>query len=281
MALKVCLDAGHYDKYNRSPANRNYYESDMVWKLHLYLKEQLETYGISVVTTRETQEKDRGLYERGAVSKGCNLFISIHSNAVGNAVNDNIDYPVAYVLLNGRTDDIGLKLAKVVEEAMQTKQSGRIAKRRGNNGEYYAVLRGANAVGTPAIILEHSFHTNTKATAWLLKDANLRKLAQAEADCIAKHYGIKKTVSVEEDDNKNSDKSKEAFKPYLVRVSIGDLNIRKGPGTNYATIGKFSGKGVFTIVEETEGKGATKWGLLKSYANKKDGWISLDFAKKI
>ena len=57
-------------------------------------------------------------------------------------------------------------------------------------------------------------------------------------------------------------------------------NIRKGPGTNYGSRG-YTGKGVFTIVEESTGKGATKWGLLKSYASKKDGWVSLDYAKKV
>ena len=42
MAVKVCLDAGHYGKYNRSPAVSSYYESDMTWKLHNYLKKELE-----------------------------------------------------------------------------------------------------------------------------------------------------------------------------------------------------------------------------------------------
>lgn len=277
MTIKVCLDAGHFGKYNRSPANRSYYESDMVWKLHLLLKEQLEAYGISVITTRESQEKDRGLYERGAASKGCNLFISLHSNAVGNSVNNKVDYPVAYVLLNGRADHIGLKLAKVVEEVIGTNQSGRTATRRGSNGEYYGVLRGANAVGTPALILEHSFHTHSAVTNWLLKDENLKKLAEAEAECIAEHFGIKKSKAEDTDEKKAASK----FKPYLVRVTINDLNIRKGPGTNHSTLGKHTGKGVFTIVEEAEGKGATKWGLLKAYSDKKNGWVSLDFAKKI
>lgn len=55
--------------------------------------------------------------------------------------------------------------------------------------------------------------------------------------------------------------------PYLVRVSITDLNIRKGPGTDYATTGKFTGKGVFTITEVKSGKGSTAgWGRLKSGA---------------
>lgn len=67
---------------------------------------------------------------------------------------------------------------------------------------------------------------------------------------------------------------------YVVRVDIKDLRIRKGPGTNYGSAG-YTGAGSFTIVEEANGPGATKWGLLKSYQNKRDGWISLDFAKKI
>lgn len=64
--------------------------------------------------------------------------------------------------------------------------------------------------------------------------------------------------------------------PYLVRVKITNLNIRKGPGTNYGKNG-FIKPGVYTIVEESTGTGATKWGKLKSGA----GWISLDYAKQV
>ena len=68
--------------------------------------------------------------------------------------------------------------------------------------------------------------------------------------------------------------------PYEVRVDINDLNIRKGPGTNYGRR-KYTKKGVFTIVEEADGPGASKWGLLKSYADGRNGWIALDYAYKI
>lgn len=65
---------------------------------------------------------------------------------------------------------------------------------------------------------------------------------------------------------------------FKVQISISDLNIRKGPGTNYATTGKFTGKGVFTIVETKQGTGSAKgWGKLKSGA----GWIALDYCTKI
>lgn len=69
-----------------------------------------------------------------------------------------------------------------------------------------------------------------------------------------------------------------AFVPYAVRVSINDLNIRKGPGTNYGKTGYYTGKGVFTIVAESAGTGSVKgWGKLKSGA----GWIALDFVARI
>lgn len=69
-----------------------------------------------------------------------------------------------------------------------------------------------------------------------------------------------------------------AFKPYVVSISIENLNIRKGPGLNYGTTGKFTGKGCFTIVEEKSGSGSDKgWGKLKSGI----GWIALDHTKKI
>ena len=66
--------------------------------------------------------------------------------------------------------------------------------------------------------------------------------------------------------------------PFVVRVSISDLNIRKGAGTNTAKTGKYTGVGSFTIVQVKTGKGSTAgWGKLKSGA----GWISLDYAERI
>ena len=63
--MKICLDAGHYGKYNQSPADKTYYESELVWKLHLLQKKYLEAYGIAVITTRSNQKTDRGLYDGG------------------------------------------------------------------------------------------------------------------------------------------------------------------------------------------------------------------------
>ncbi len=60
--------------------------------------------------------------------------------------------------------------------------------------------------------------------------------------------------------------------PFLVRVVIPDLNIRTSPGSadNSNLSGKYTGIGTFTIVEISG-----SWGLLKSYREKRNGWIYL------
>ena len=206
--MKICLDAGHYGKYNQSPCDKEYYESDMTWKLHLMLKRHLEAYGIQVILTRESQEKDRKLYDRGAASKGCQLFLSLHSNATQK---ESVDYPASYCAINKSADKIGLALAQCVERVMGTVQKARIENREGKHGDYYGVIRGATAVGVPGLILEHSFHTNPAATKWLLKDSNLDRLAQAEAKEIARFYGIAKPDKPDSPDNSDNQQPVEGF----------------------------------------------------------------------
>lgn len=59
---------------------------------------------------------------------------------------------------------------------------------------------------------------------------------------------------------------------FLVKVACDVLNIRKGPGTSYATTGAIRDRGTYTITE-TSGN----WGKLKSGA----GWICLDYVKRL
>lgn len=192
--IKICLDAGHYGKYNRSVAVPAYYESDMNWKLHLKLKAELEKYGIEVITTRASQDVDRGLKDRGKAAAGCNLFLSIHSNAAGSSVNESVDYPLAIVPIDGSCNTIGKLLAKCVEETMGTSQKYDMWDKKSDKGkDWYGVINGAVSVGVPGMILEHSFHTQTRAANWLLDDANLDKLAKAEAAVIANYFGVSKS----------------------------------------------------------------------------------------
>lgn len=79
------------------------------------------------------------------------------------------------------------------------------------------------------------------------------------------------------DDNGNQvyPETQKAFSPYLVKVSISDLNYRKGPDVSYASWG-YIPVGVYTIVDEQNG-----WGLLKAYADQRNGWIKLSYTTKL
>ena len=66
-----------------------------------------------------------------------------------------------------------------------------------------------------------------------------------------------------------------AFSPYPVRITITDLNYRKGPSTSYDSYGYIE-PGVYTIVDEQDG-----WGLLKAYASERNGWVKLSYTGRL
>ena len=190
--VKICIDAGHWGSYNQSPSDSEYFESKAMWQLQEFLCSRLNELGVQTVKTRTLPELDLPLEQRGERAEGCSLFLSLHSNAVaGNTVRDDIDYPVAYVSISGEADDIGLRLAQCVEQTMSTVQKARIEHKRGSSGkDYYGVLRAAQSKGVPGVILEHSFHTNSRSVRWLGQSDNLRLLADREAKLIAEYFGV-------------------------------------------------------------------------------------------
>lgn len=207
---KVMIDPGHYGDWYNQGANPAYWESRFAWDISLKLGAYLKQKGIDVGFTRVDKEANPALVDRGRMAAGYDLFISMHSNAVAAnawAKKEEIDYPVAYVLVDDdRTDvdersaAVGAMLAASVQEILQTKQPAEIYKwyadwdRDGdgnlNNDNYLGVLHGARMVNVPGVVLEHSFHTNTAICNKLLDESVVDALAKKDADMIAQHFGI-------------------------------------------------------------------------------------------
>ena len=198
---RICLDAGHYGKYNQSPADKDYYESERMWELHLLQKKYLEEKDFEVITTREDQKKDLDLKKRGLAAKGCDLFLSNHTNSTEKGeVDENVDYVTGYHLYPDTTTDIDEKskilaqmMAPAVAKLMGVKQACIVTPKKSKNDRngdgimndnYLGVLNGARIAEVIAVLMEHSFHTNPKAVAWLLDDKNLDALAKLEAEII-------------------------------------------------------------------------------------------------
>lgn len=254
---KVCIDAGHYGKYNRCPSIPSYYESDMVWKLHLLLKKYLEQLGVEVVTTRADKDKDLALVERGKKANGCDLFISLHSNAVGSVMNESIDHVAVYHLTEDTTtqcDDVSKNfatiIAPIIANIMGVKGGSKVVTRQSSsdrnkdgifNDNYYGVLHGSRLVGVAGLILEHSFHTNTRSVEWLSNDDNLDKLARAEAECIAS-YLLSKDVTLSGEPVKESNK--------LYRVQVGAYRVKANADNTLAKLKQAGFDGFIVEVEK-------------------------------
>lgn len=252
--VKICLDAGHYAEYNRSPVVPEYYESHMTWKLHLLLKKYLEQYGIDVITTRQDQRKDMALYQRGAASKGCDLFLSLHSNAVGGKVgNESVDRVVVFCPISGKGKDIANKLGECIRVVMQTTQGSRVDTREGNHGDYYGVIRGATAVGTIGLLVEHSFHSCTRSAKWLLNDDNLDKLARAEAQVLAEHYGMARQPEIPPEPPEPDKPEEDPKMDKLYRVQVGAFAVRENAQKMFDKLKALGFDGL--IVEAGQGAG--------------------------
>lgn len=231
---KICLDAGHYGKYNQSPADPNYYESERMWELHLRKKKYLEAHDFEVITTREDQKKDLDLKSRGLAAKGCHLFNSDHTNSTeAGTVNEDVDYVAVYHLYPDTTTDIDEKskdlaemLAPKVAKLMGVKQACIVTPKKSSNDRngdgimndnYLGVLNGARLAGVPGVVPEHSFHTNPKTVAWLMDDNNLDALAKLEADIINEWFDKWYGKVAEEEKQQTS----------YYRVQVGAYTVKK------------------------------------------------------
>lgn len=203
----IWLDPGHdNERSNPSPVVPEYFEGQRMWDLAQMLVPRLEAYGMEVRVTKLRVNQGIDLVPRGEMSEGGDLFISLHSNAAATPDPDWV--LVLHQVNNGgsvheTSRDIAEKLAAKLAEVMGVSHqvyAAASAADRDRNGypdDYYGVLRGAQAVGTPGIIVEHGFHTNEKCARWLMDNKNLERIAEAEAAVLAQWFDMEQQNAVE------------------------------------------------------------------------------------
>lgn len=183
---------------------------------------------------------------------------------------------------------IVLKEAKSVREAsnavllwyeIPADQSEKVQKKRAEYGQgYYDKYAGKSADGGESSGEVIRWYCVRKSWADSKTQKGAYKILDNAKKCADQNPGYK----VFDADGKvvyEPKATKPALKvPFLVRVSVPDLNIRTGPGVDHPRTGKYTGVGTFTIVEVKDGKGSSEgWGRLKSGV----GWISLSLVKRV
>lgn len=272
MTKKIGLDAGH--GYNtpgkRTPDGiREWTLNDKVCdKVQAILKD----YDCTIIRTDHNEGKtDEGLSSRRNeyLRADVDAFVSVHHNALNSKWGNHTGVEV-WVDRNATSKDNAL--AKAIHKRL-SKYTG--LKDRGIKVMNWAVI---NQNKIPAVLVEGGFMDSKIDHPVLTSDKGQQAYAKAVAEGLIEFLGLKKKKT----SSPSSTKASASKKPtksgeYKVEVTISDLNIRKGPGTDYAKTGKTTGKGTFTITQTKTGKGSTKgWGKLKSGL----GWISLDYAKR-
>ena len=253
---KVYIDPGHGGS---DPGAVKYIvERDVNLVMALACRDYLNANGVITKMSRTSNSTDTGIngMAREANSWGADLVISIHNNAGGGD-----GFEVYHTVGGGK----GKTLAQNIEaEVKKIGQNSRGLKtRRDTDGtDYYGMIRLTNA---PAVICEGVFVDN--ATDVHIADTE----AKQKAFGYAYARGILKTLGIADNGLPGASGSVATTSAFKVRVTIKDLYIRTGPGTNYGKKG-FIKPGVYTIVETRSG-----WGKLKSGA----GWIYLAYAVKI
>ncbi len=200
MSFKICLDPGHGEGYNPSPCGFGYSEGTRMYEYSLILAAELEKYKdskgepVTVVNTRKNIRMSPSLYDRAATAQGCDLLLSLHTNAVGNGINEGTDYVAVFYSIYDKDKAFAEAMAQAIASTMGTKQRPQALTRinGAGNADYYGIIRHAQTFGVRCLLLEQSFHTDTDATRWLMSDAALRRLAQAEAAVVAKEYNLTK-----------------------------------------------------------------------------------------
>lgn len=200
--MRICLDAGHTAQKTNLGVCAGHNEAVKMWELHLLVKKELEKYEDVVVhtfrnTINDEVEAPKGYtvnVGRGRKSEGDDLFISLHDNGCDTeSVDRAVVIPSIRCNPKKLTSALADKLQAFWKQELHSTQKSQIYNRYNTSDpswSYYGVLMGAEWVGTPAVIIECSFHSNKNYCKWIMTEGNPEKLAKVIVEAIAETYNL-------------------------------------------------------------------------------------------
>lgn len=222
--ITIVLDPGHGGSVEQNQAKNQAVgaekygveEKNANLKIALFLKDELSKYqNINVFMTREDDSNSLTLNERATIAKqyNPNILISLHNNACEKHDSNGSE---VYVPNGAKYRNSMTQLGNLILNELSTlglKNNGvmtRIGHKNitsedpnipvtqetayysdGTVSDYYGIIRNSYNYGFPAIIIEHAYVDNyDDAVTYLSNDAQLKALAQADANAIAQYYNL-------------------------------------------------------------------------------------------
>lgn len=190
----IVIDAGH----GGSDSGCTYgsaLEKNINLQIATYIKEELETYqNVKVVMTRSTDTfiplENRSII---AANNSADFFVSVHCNTLANK-SSSINGSEVYSSLNpyfaNSTARMGSLILAELQAVGMTNRGVRTVK--GENGDYYAVIRNTVARNIPAVLVEQGYLPGSHDYGVLTSAEGQKKLGVANATGIAKYFELKK-----------------------------------------------------------------------------------------
>lgn len=206
-SLCIVLDPGH-GGVQSGAEYQGILEKDVNMEIAQYLKKELEQYdNVTVYLTHEDDE-DMEIDKRVSIAaeKQADLLVSLHNNAKGEIT--QYDHGCTVLVPRGVyrekqaqiSQEIACCILQELEQIGITNQGlmFRICQNETTypNGaltDYYGIVRNASLQNIPGILIEHAFLDHDSDRENFLSDSGkLQKLARADADGIARYYGLSK-----------------------------------------------------------------------------------------
>lgn len=182
----IILDPGHHKSENLSPVDTRYTEGNYVLITALYLKKLLISEGATVYLTRK-DEKEISLIQRGSMYQNLkpDLFISIHTNALGKKIQTNVSgIEIVYSVKHPEDIDVCKKMLNIISKEMNMKPI-KIYKRYSSKStdkkliDWNIELNNAVNDKTHGFIIVGGFHDNPHDFKALTENKGTKRFAQA------------------------------------------------------------------------------------------------------
>lgn len=283
ISYKIAIDAGHGSNTAGKRTPDGYKEHWINVKTAYYCEQFLKQHNIKTVRiawndTDATDDIDISLSTRQTLIKNakCDYSISMHANAHGDGKTFNSAQGVStHIHSNSAYRADSQKMANAIQAELI---KGTPQKDRKVVLQDLAMCNCIKMGTKASCLVEIAFMTNEKEAKLMKTEEFCKEQGEDIAKGILKYLNIpiknisNSIIASSEKTTTTAISQQTSSKKYIIQVTANSLNIRKGPGTNYAITGCIKDKGKYTIVEENNG-----FGKLKSGA----GWISLKYTKKV
>ncbi len=159
------------------------------------LYDELSLYDNVEVYLTRTDDRDVSFQERAAFAQSVNadFLFSIHYNA---SENHDLFGSEVWVPLSAPFNNYGYQIGCELLTDMQDRGLlvRGIKTRRGDRGEYYAIIRETVALDIPAAIIEHCHVDEDRDRGYCDSEEDLIQFGKNDATAIAKYFGLKSSV---------------------------------------------------------------------------------------